>query len=153
MTVFDGELVAIFIAAEHGAAMRSVERAAAQAGQGLVGDRHCRANITPKPHGDVTLIEEEAIAAAAHDYDLALQACHSRRNLVTRGIALNHFAHCTFRVGNVLIEGLELCEPCGHLEKLTLPGVRKALIHRGGLRARIVEGGTLTVGDRVRPVE
>ena len=68
-------------------------------------------------------------------------------------MALNHFAHRTFRVGSVVIEGLELCEPCGHLEKLTLPGVRKALIHRGGLRARIVEGGTLKVGDRVRPVE
>jgi MOSC domain-containing protein YiiM len=56
-----------------------------------------------------------------------------------------------FRVGEVLLEGVRLCEPCGHLESLTQVGVREGLIHRGGLRARIVTEGTIRIGDRIEP--
>ena len=53
------------------------------------------------------------------------------------------------RAGAVTLRGIRLCEPCGHLEKLTCKGVEKGLIHRGGLRAQIVSGGILAVGAPV----
>ena len=79
-------------------------------------------------------------------------AVETRRNVVTRGIALNHLVGKRFRVGEVLLQGIRLCEPCDHLESLTRPGVRQALLHRGGLRAQILEGGVIRVGDPIAPV-
>ena len=86
-------------------------------------------------------------------YRLAMEPKETRRNLVTRGVPLNHLVGRQFTIGEVLLEGVELCEPCGHLEKLTVPGIRKALTHRGGLRARIITGGKLREGNRIRPHE
>jgi MOSC domain-containing protein YiiM len=67
-------------------------------------------------------------------------------------VPLNHLVGRQFRVGDVLLEGVRLCEPCGHLESLTQVGARQGLIHRGGLRARIVTEGTIRVGDPIEPV-
>jgi MOSC domain-containing protein YiiM len=136
-----GHLVSIHVAAQHGAPTHPVEEVEVVAGQGLHGDRQRKANVT--------LIEEEAISAVHRDYHVELEAGETRRNLVTRGVPLNHLVHKRFRVGGVVLEGAQLCEPCGHLEKLTRPGVLAALIHRGGLRARIVSGGTVRVGDPI----
>jgi MOSC domain-containing protein YiiM len=71
----------------------------------------------------------------------------ARRNIVTRGIALNHLVEQEFRIGDVVLRGTRLCEPCAHMEKLTIKGTLRGLIHRGGLRAEIVKGGTIRVGD------
>jgi MOSC domain-containing protein YiiM len=74
----------------------------------------------------------------------------TRRNIVTRGVPLKHLVGQQFRVGDVTLRGLRLCEPCAHLERLSHPGVREALIHRGGLRAQILTDGTIRVGDSIR---
>jgi MOSC domain-containing protein YiiM len=97
----------------------------------------------------VTLIEVEALEALQRDYGVELQPSESRRNIVTRGVALNHLIGREFSVGDVRLRGLELCEPCGHLEGLTRPGVKQGLIHRGGLRAQILSEGVINVGDRI----
>jgi MOSC domain-containing protein YiiM len=73
----------------------------------------------------------------------------ARRNLVTRGVPLNHLVGREFQVGGVRLRGTRLCEPCQYLEGLTTKGVLAGLIHRGGLRADIVSGGTIRVGDLV----
>jgi len=75
----------------------------------------------------------------------------SRRNITTRGVPLNHLVGRRFRVGDVVLEGRRLCEPCEHLQSLTKPGVLKALVHRGGLRADIVVGGTIRLSDPILP--
>ena len=93
----------------------------------------------------------EALVGLGQEYKLELDASQSRRNLLTEGVPLNHLVGKEFRVGSVRLKGVELCEPCGHLEKLTIKGVKKGLGHRGGLRAQIVAGGTLRVGDTVVP--
>src|SRR6185312_4735262 len=93
------------------------------------------------PDREVTLIEEEALAGMAREYEVLLPPAQARRNLLTRGVPLNHLVGQTFRVGNVVLRGIRLCEPCGHLQKLTCKGVLKGLLHRGGLRAQIVQGG------------
>ena len=73
----------------------------------------------------------------------------SRRNIITQGIALNHLVEQEFRIGDVVLRGTRLCEPCAHLEKLTVKGALRGLIHRGGLRAEIVKGGIIRVGDPI----
>ena len=94
-----------------------------------------------------TLIEAEAIESWAREYDVEMNPAESRRNLVTRGLPLNHLVGQEFLVGSARLRGLRLCEPCNHLETLTRPGVRGGLVHRGGLRADIIEGGIIRTGD------
>lgn len=155
---FHGKLLAIGIAAEKELPLTSVESIAAMAGRGLTGDRYAEGKGVgqhgpAKPEQEVTLIEQEAITGAGQEYKLAFTHLDTRRNLLTEGVPLNHLAGRTFRVGEVLLRGIELCEPCGHLEKLACAGIKKSLIHRGGLRAQIVRSGTIRVGDAVLPGE
>jgi MOSC domain-containing protein YiiM len=152
--MFRGQVVAIYTAPEKGAPMQSRDDVSAVAGVGLDGDRYATgAGKFTDPVDDgkraVTLIEREAVAAAGREYEIEIGEHETRRNVVTEGVPLNHLVGRTFRVGDVVLRGLRLAEPCAYLEGLTRPGVRRALVHRAGLRAEIVEGGTLRVGDTV----
>jgi MOSC domain-containing protein YiiM len=133
--------------------MRSVRRVRAVPGKGLEGDRYFRAEGTysdrPGPAREITLIESEAIDAMARDNKVAIRAGDARRNVVTRGVPLNHLVGREFSVGRVRLRGIRLCEPCSHLEGLTRRGVLAGLIHRGGLRAQILNAGEIRVGDRI----
>ena len=82
---------------------------------------------------------------------LKLTAAETRRNIATRGVPLNHLVNRPFRVGEVLLRGTRLCEPCRYLDGLTRPGVMALLIHRDGLRAQILTGGIIRVGDTIQP--
>ena len=148
-----GAIVSIHIAAVGAAPMRLVANAQAVVGRGLEGDRYYSKLGTysnqPGSGRDVTLIEIEAIDGLQRDYKVQLEPGQSRRNIVTRGVALNHLVAKEFRIGDVVLRGTRLCEPCSHMEKLTVKGAMRGLIHRGGLRAEIVEGGTIQVGDAI----
>ena len=123
-------------------ALGPVRSVHAVAGQGLKGDRY----FFPGGAGSgeaLTLIEAEALE------DVGLTGAQSRRQVVVRDVRLNDLVGKRFRVGDVECLGVELCEPCRHLQKLTRPGIIKDLIHRGGLRADILSGGTISVGDKV----
>jgi hypothetical protein len=123
--MFQGRLLAIYLTPRRGADLRSVEQAEAVAGRGLVGDRYFLPEGKNKPDVEVTLIEQEALQALAADYGLTLDAVRSRRNLLTEGAPLNHLVGKEFTAGAVVLRGLRLCEPCGHLEKLTMGGLIK----------------------------
>ena len=122
-------------------ALAPVESVTAVAGKGLVGDRHFTDN--PGPGNALTLIEAEVLE------DVGLTGAQSRRQVVVRGVRLNDLIGKRFRVGDVECYGVEICEPCRHLQELTRPGIIKDLIHRGGLNADILSGGMITVGDEV----
>jgi MOSC domain-containing protein YiiM len=151
-----GKIVSIQITPELGKPLENVPSVQAVAGQGLEGDRYFADAGTfskkKKPSQEITLIEIEALEALQRDYGLELSPAESRRNLATRGVALNHLVGKEFKVGPVVLRGIKLCEPCGHLEKLTGRSVREGLIHRGGLRAQILVGGQVQVGDPVELV-
>ena len=83
---------------------------------------------------------------------IELMAGESRRNITTRGVALNHLVGKEFRIGEIRARGLRLCEPCSHLEKLTGKRLIKGLLHRGGLRAQILTAGDVRVGDEITAV-
>ncbi len=133
--------------------MQSIAAVKVRAGQGLEGDRYANRLGTfsdqPGTGRGITLIEIEAIEALKRDYNIELEPSLTRRNLVTGGVALNHLVSREFKIGEVILRGARLCEPCAHLENLTHKGVMRGLVHRGGLRADIIAGGTLRVGDRI----
>ena len=150
-------VVSLHIAAHAAAPMQSVATVTAVAGRGLEGDRYCEQTGTysnlPGTGREVTLIESEAIAALAREYDIHLPPGLARRNIVTRGIALNHLVGKSFIIGAAVLRGMRLCEPCLHMERLAARGAAHGLIHRGGLRAAIVSGGEIRVGDNIFPSE
>ena len=162
--MWQGSVVSIHLAKEASAPMESVPSARAVPGRGLEGDRYFLGTgfYSAKPgHGgrEVTLIEVEAVEALLHGVQNAeghrlgikLAAAESRRNIATSGVPLNHLVDREFWVGSVLMVGARLCEPCKHLEDVTQHGVMAGLIHRGGLRARILSEGVIRAGDVVRP--
>jgi MOSC domain-containing protein YiiM len=149
-----GRIESIHITSSAEAAMKAVGEVQALAGVGLEGDRYATRTGTfsakPKPSRQITLIEAEAIEALEQELGLVLAPGETRRNLITRGVALNHLVGREFTVGGVRLLGHELCEPCGDLARMTgKPQVLPGLLHRGGLRAEILEGGVIRVGDPV----
>src|SRR5687768_5582755 len=159
MTAIRGRVVSIYVAPAGGAPMeeRSVVRAVP--GRGLEGDRYFHgagafsARAAPgREITELTLIEHEVIERLQSDWGIDVVAADSRRNIVTRGIALNELVGSHFRVGGVRLLAASLCEPCVSLVKS--PANRhllRGLAHKGGLRARILTTGTIAVGDAIEP--
>lgn len=141
-----GTVAALLVAADAEAPMTPVPSAAAVAGRGLEGDRYGAGRGTFSGRGrgyELTLVAAEALEEAGVSWEEA------RRNVVTRGIDLNALAGRAFRVGSVECIGRRLAEPCAHLERLTRPGIMRPLVHRAGLRADILTGGRIEIGDAV----
>jgi MOSC domain-containing protein YiiM len=109
--------------------------------RGLVGDRYAQSTVT--------LIELENIEAFVASTGLVLAPDQPRRNIVTGGIDLNSLCGKRFNVGSAVFEGLELCEPCGRFAKRTHREILKFFVGKGGLRAQVVAGGEIHVGDRI----
>jgi MOSC domain-containing protein YiiM len=151
--MWTGTVDSIHIAPAAKAPTQAVDAVEAVPGAGLQGDRYFLKQGTffkPEPDFELTLIEAEAIEAAMREYKVALPPGEARRNVVTRGVPLNHLVGHDFAIGDIKVRGIRLCEPCGHLEALTGLPVIKALRHRGGLRAQILTQGVIRVGDAVR---
>jgi MOSC domain-containing protein YiiM len=139
----------IFIAPDCGGKMESVQEVQAITDCGLRGDRYAEASNRKSPDYQLTLIEYENIEAFAAASRLPLAAHEPRRNLVTVGVRLNDLCGEVFSVGNVELEGLDLCEPCAIFAKRTHFEVVRFFVSRGGLRCRIVRGGFIRVGDEL----
>jgi hypothetical protein len=140
-----GSVEAINVAPREGELPGAVDQVQVMAG-GVQNDRYSGS-------GDLTLIEAEALEGLRADTGIELTGAESRRQVLTRGIGLNELVGRRFTVGEVECEGEELCEPCSHLQSLTQPGVLRGLVHRGGLRAKIVRPGRIAVGDQVEARE
>lgn len=155
MTAPEGRVEAVYIAEESTAETEPVQRVTAVARRGLEGDRHFdkRARKGGAAGKDLTLIEAEAIEGLVEDTGIELGIGKARRNVVTRGVRLDDLIGRRFTVGGVECLGVEPNDPCKHLESLTQPGVLRGLVGRGGLRADIVVGGEIAVGDRVHALE
>jgi MOSC domain-containing protein YiiM len=150
----DGTVVAIYIAPAARAPMVERDKVMAVPGKGIEGDRYFGSQGTffrdkPKmPDKEITLIEQEALDALEYEYKVKLGAHEQRRNIVTSGIALNHLVGREFKVGDAVLRGIRLCEPCDHLERLTGRKLN-GLTHRGGLRAQVMKQGEIKKGDPI----
>ena len=150
-----GKVVAIVTTAAAGMPMQPVTEATLESGKGLVGDRYYRRDGTfSEKHKDsedweITLIESEEIQRFNESQGLSLPQASFRRNIITSGIGLNELVGRRFQVGLAVLEGIRLCEPCSHLAKLVHPDVVKGMVHRAGLRARIIKGAIVRPGDNI----
>ena len=145
----DGRVEGIFLTDTHGDVPRSVDRARAVAGAGLVGNRYYFEHGAAPPGRAVTLIAAEGLEAFVEETGISVTAAETRRNVLTRGVDVNALVGKRFRVGDVECVGVELCEPCAHLQSMTKPGVLKGLVHRAGLNADVLNDGDIAVGDAV----
>jgi hypothetical protein len=148
-----GHVVALMTAPRAAAGAVTWRAVTARPG-GIDGDRYQDETGTfstnPRRVGqDITFIEVEALAELrARGVSLAPE--QARRNVVTEGVNLDALIGKRFRAGGVICIGQRRCEPCAHLERLTEPGIIRGLVHRGGLRADILQAGTITLGDSIR---
>ena len=130
--------------------MRAVDSAEGVAGRGLRGDRYASAS----GKRGITLIQAEHLPAIAALVGLdAVETAALRRNLVVSGISLIALKGRRFRIGDVLCEGTAPCDPCTRMEAALGPGGYNAMRGHGGLCARILQSGTLRVGDAVTWIE
>jgi MOSC domain-containing protein YiiM len=147
-----GRIESIWVAPRAGAQAQQLAAAPALAGRGLEGDRHVTGDGTfPSglPGSALTLIEAEVCASFAP----RLEAAEHRRNVVTSGIDLNALVGHEFAIGDVRCRGMRLCEPCTVVDRYATRPVLRALVHRGGLRADILQDGVIRVGDAVRALD
>jgi MOSC domain-containing protein YiiM len=156
----NGRVEAIHIADAKGRTPRPVDRIEAVAGVGLSGDRYASGTgtfsrpVERRGSGrDLTLVEAEELEALALDFGIELAPGETRRNVTTRGIRLNELVGRRFRIGDTLCEGIRLCEPCTYLEGLTGKPIREPLRHRAGLRADILESGSIGLGDAIVDID
>jgi MOSC domain-containing protein YiiM len=153
--MYHGKILAIAIARQAKGPMERVDSIEAVAGEGLRGDRYgagvgaAQFRGRRKPENEVTLIAKEAIEAANDEFNYTIEHLETRRNLLTEGVPLNELVGKTIQVGAVVLKGLELCEPCGYLEKRTFAGIMAALKRRGGLRCCVIKGGEIRVDDKI----
>jgi hypothetical protein len=142
----EGVVAALLLARDAEAPLVRVETATAIAGRGLDGDRYARGAGTfsgsPGTGYELTLVAAETLEGVLSWED-------ARRNVVTRGIDLNALVGRDFTIGSVTCRAQRLAEPCAHLERLTRPGILRPLVHRAGIRADILIGGEIAVGDGI----
>ncbi len=100
------------------------------------------------PGSALTLVEAEV----CESFDPPLAPDEHRRNVITRGVELNRLVGHEFSVGEVRCRGMRLCEPCTVVQRYAGRPVLRELVHRGGLRADILQDGVISVGDAVRAI-
>jgi MOSC domain-containing protein YiiM len=152
-----GQVEAIHVAPTGGAPMQSMSEVEAVAGVGLAGDRYAAglgfysARPTDPGAREVTLFEAEVLDQLRAEHGIVLTVAEHRRNLTTRGVRLGALLDQRFRIGEVVLEGVKDCPPCDHLERLVRKPVLQPLVSRGGLRARVLAGGMIRLGDAIVP--
>ena len=154
-----GTVEGLYIAERAGQPMHSVEAVTGEAYKGLVGDRHYRPRGGPTSKGkrgevqDLSLVEAEVLELLLDEHGIGLAGHETRRNVLVRGVRLNDLIGKRFKLGGLLCEGIEICQPCSHMQKKVGKPILKPLVHRGGLRARILESGIVRVGDSIAVVD
>ena len=145
LAVAMAEVVSIHMAGEPNSPARELSSAQVVTDHGIEGDWRSRSGNSRQ----LTLIEEEALLAIGRDLGSAVPDGASRRQVVVRGLTLNSTVGQTLRMGPVLVAVTALCHPCENMERTIGPGAQAAMANRGGVSARILQGGTLRPGDQV----
>lgn len=129
------------------APMQAVATVPVDAAAGLVGDRwQGRASQARQ----VTLIQAEHLPAIAHFLGRDQVAPELlRRNILVEGLNLLALKGRRFRIGSAVLEGTGECHPCSRMEEVLGRGGYNAVRGHGGITARMVEGGAVTLGDAV----
>ncbi len=142
------EVFKLGIATNNNQPIKEVNSIEVLANKGIVGDRHF--HDFNDPYNQLSLIESEKIDEYNIKFGLNIPYIEFRRNIVTKGIQLNDLIGKRLKVGNVELEGIELCRPCRHLtEMLDQKNILKEFMRKGGLRCQILSSSKITLGDKI----
>ena len=151
-----GKIAKLLISKDTQSDMLNVNQIVLEIGKGIFGDRYYNQEGTfsnkgeIEPDRDVTLIEIEKIDALNKENDLNITAEDFRRNIVVSNCDLNSLVGKEFQIGEVVLKGLRLCEPCKYLSnKLDNEQVLSQMVHKAGLRAQIIKGGSIDLNSQV----
>ena len=137
------------ITSDNNKKIQEVESINVLANKGIVGDRHF--DDYNDPYCQLSLIESENIDYYNTKFGLNINYVDFRRNIITRGIQLNHLVGKKLKIGNVEVEGIDLCRPCKHLtEILNQDNILKEFLRKGGLRCQILSSSKISVGDTIK---
>lgn len=145
----------ILIASKQGEGLVSCDSVTVEEGNGIVGDRYYEGTGTFSeklkglPEVEVTLIEMEEVVAFNSKTSKNFEPKDFRRNIVTEGIRLNDLEGKMFKVGDVQLKGIRLCEPCAHLAGILGDEIMQYMVHKAGLRAQVIRGGEIQKLDVV----
>lgn len=152
-TGWTGVLEHIHITPAKSQPMQRLDQATLVAGKGIEGDRYFLGtgtySVKPGEDRQVTLIEAEMLERVEADDGHPIAMNEHRRNLTVRGVPLQHLVGLRFRVGNAMLEGVRINQPCKYLNLMLKRDVYMALWNRSGLNCKIIEGGTIRPGDEV----
>ena len=142
------EVFKLGIAAKNNQPIKEVNSIEVLANKGIVGDRHF--NDFNDSYNQLSLIESENIDEYNIKFGLDIPYINFRRNVVTKGIQLNDLIGKKLQIGNVELEGVELCRPCRHLtEMLNQKNILKEFMRKGGLRCQILSSSKISIGDKI----
>ena len=146
------EVYKLGISTEHNQSIKEVNSINVLANQGIVGDRHFKE--FNNPYNQLSLIESENIDYYNITYSLNIPYINFRRNIVTKGIQLNDLVGKKILVGNIELEGIDLCRPCRHLtEVLGQDNIIKEFLRRGGLRCQVLSSSSIKIGDQIKVLD
>ena len=146
------EVYKLGISTEHNQSIKEVNSINVLANQGIVGDRHFKE--LNNPYNQLSLIESENIDYYNIKYGLNIPYINFRRNIVTKGIQLNDLVGKKILVGNIELEGIDLCRPCRHLtEVLGQDNIIKEFLRRGGLRCQVLSSSSIKIGDQIKVLD
>ena len=146
------EVYKLGISTEHNQSIKEVNSINVLANQGIVGDRHFKE--FNNPYNQLSLIESENIDYYNIKYNLNIPYINFRRNIVTKGIQLNDLVGKKILVGNIELEGIDLCRPCRHLtEVLGQDNIIKEFLRRGGLRCQVLSSSSIKIGDQIKVLD
>ncbi|GAA1932531.1 MOSC domain-containing protein [Nocardioides marmoribigeumensis] len=141
-------IAAIHVAKATRLPMRALDQVVAEAGKGLVGDRYHGTR-----HRHVTVQSLQALAEAEERFGREVPAHLTRRNLTLSHGEVPRTPGARLRISVVLLEVVRVAAPCKLLDDTIGRGAQEALRHRGGSVCRVLEGGTIEVGDPVVEVQ
>ena len=151
-----GKIAKLLISKDTQSDMLNVNQIVLEVGKGIFGDRYYNQEGTfsnkgeIEPDRDVTLIEIEKIDALNKENDLNITAEDFRRNIVVTNCDLNSLVGKEFQIGEVVLKGIRLCEPCKYLsDKINEKKALTEMVHKAGLRAQIIKGGSIDLNSQV----
>ena len=126
-----------------------VNQAILEKGKGIVNDRYY-GNFKEKKE-QVTLINLEEINNFNNKNKLNINAKDFRRNIIVSGVNLNELINKKIKINKVTLKIHEICQPCKYLQdRLKIPGLVKMLVNKSGVRAEILNSGSISVGDDIK---
>ena len=144
-----GKVFKLGITSNNNKKIEEVDTIEVLANKGVVGDRHF--DNYNDPYCQLSLIEAENIDEYNLKFGLNIPYLDFRRNIITKVIKLNDLVGKKLSIGNVEVEGIDLCRPCRHLtEMLDQENILKEFLRKGGLRCQILSSSQIKVGDSIK---